>query len=176
MALSWSHTVIIVKDEQTMLDFYTRVLGFQVTDRGPIADDRSIIFLSQQPDEHHQVGFLLGRAEAGPSNSVAHLAFRTDDMAELRARIAKLEAEGVAYRPTSHGNTWSVYFQDPEMNGIEIFCATPWHVRQPQGEVWNTRLSDAELRDWTEATFKSEPEFSRQEDYIARRRKELAKT
>jgi len=174
MSLSWSHSVLFVQDEQQMLDFYTRVLGFNVSDRGPISDGREIIFLSQQPDEHHQVGFMLGRAGSGVSNSIAHLAFRVGSITELRDMIAKLEAEHVNFRPTSHGNTWSVYFQDPELNGIEILCDTPWHVQQPQGQLWDTTLDDEALTVWTKETFKAAEDFRPREEYIERRRKALA--
>ncbi len=174
MALSWSHSVLIVRDEAKMLDFYTRVLGFQVTDRGTIRDNQQIIFLSQQPDEHHQVGFILGREDAGPSNNLAHLAFRVENLGELRQKIAALKGEEVQLRPISHGNTWSVYFQDPEGTGIEIFCDTPWHVQQPQGQQWDLEAGDDHLKAWTEATFKEEPSFGTRADYIARRVRELA--
>ena len=40
-------------------------------------------------------------------------------MEELRGFIASVEGEDITYRPTSHGNTWSIYFQDPEQNGVE---------------------------------------------------------
>jgi catechol 2,3-dioxygenase len=176
MALSWSHSVLFVQDEQKMLDFYTRVLGFHVTDRGPITDGREIIFMSQQPDEHHQVGFMLGRSDSGASNSVAHLAFRVGELTELRDMIGKLEAEDLSFRPTSHGNTWSVYFQDPEMNGVEILCNTPWHVQQPQGKVWDIKMDDDALAAWTKETFQAAEDFRPQAEYVERRRKALAAT
>ena len=30
-----------------------------------------------------------------------------------------------------HGNTWSVYVEDPEGNRIECYTPTPWYVKQP---------------------------------------------
>ena len=41
--------------------------------------------------------------------------------------------------------TLSIYFNDPERNGIEVFWDTPWHVAQPQGKVWDTELDEAAL-------------------------------
>lgn len=152
-----------------MLDFYTRVLGFQVTDDGPIAGERHIHFLSQQPDEHHQLGLVDTREDDGAPNSLAHLAFRVEAIGELREVIAKITAEDVSFRPVTHGNTWSVYFQDPEQNGIEIFCDTPYHVQQPQGETWDPAMSDADLDAWTRETFKTATNFEPRGDFIARR-------
>lgn len=173
MALSWSHTVLQVKDEATMLDFYTRVLGFQVTDKGDLPGDRYIYFLSQQPDEHHQIGMVTTRTDDGPPNSLAHLAFRVEAMDELRDLIVRVEGEGLSYRPTSHGSTWSIYFQDPEQNGIEIFHDTPFHVQQPQGETWDVKMADDDLLAWTEEKFKDRTEFGPRADYVARRTQEL---
>jgi catechol-2,3-dioxygenase len=94
-------------------------------------------------------------------------------MDELRGLIAGVEGEDITYRPTSHGNTWSIYFQDPEKNGVEIFCDTPWQVQQPQGAIWDTKMDDAALEAWTLERFKDEPGFMKKADYAARRRKEL---
>ena len=59
MLLTWSHAVMYVRDEAVMLDFYTRVLGFEITDRGPLGEQGpDIIFLSQNPEEHHQLAML----------------------------------------------------------------------------------------------------------------------
>ncbi len=174
MALSWSHAVLMVKDEDTMRDFYTRVLKFQITDRGPIPENSEIIFMSQEPAEHHQLAMILGRTDEGPSNTLAHLAFRVADLPELRSIIDRLQDEGVTLRPTTHGNTWSVYFQDPEQNGIEIFCDTPWQVRQPIVDSWDMTLDDNALTAWTHETFQDAAGFSTQADFVARRERELA--
>jgi len=176
MKLSWSHFVLYVRDEQRMLDFYTRVLGFQVTDRGRIAGRGSdIVFLSQDPAEHHQIALVPTREDDGPSNSLAHIAFRVESIKDLRTMIACLKGDGAAMRPITHGNTWSVYFQDPEQNGIEIFCNSPWHVQQPQAEPWDMSLDDEALLAWTEQRFRDEPGFGPRTDYLAKREKQLAK-
>lgn len=170
MALTWSHAVLNVKNADRMLDFYTRILGFHITDRGEIPGrGMEIVFLSQDPGEHHQLALLPIRADEGSSNSLAHLAFRVGEMGELRDLVARLKSEGVQMRPTSHGNTWSVYFQDPELNGIEIFRDTPWHVAQPQGKTWDLDVDDAALLAWTEAEFAGEPGFEPKADFHKRK-------
>jgi catechol-2,3-dioxygenase len=174
MALSWSHIVIYAKDTDRMLDFYTRVLGFQVTDRGDIPGrGYEIIFMSQDPAEHHQIGLATSREKVEPSNSVAHVAFRVQNMGQLRTIITALKSESVTLRASSHGNTWSVYFQDPEQNGIEIFCDSPWQVPHPQVVDWDMDLDDDALLAWTEARFKTQARFETQASFLARRTKEL---
>lgn len=177
MQLSWAHAVVYVTDMDNMLDFYTGVLGFEIADRGPIAGAGSpeIVFLSQVPTDHHQLAFLATRRDDGPSNNVNHFAFRVASLDDVKAVIAALESDGRAtnLNPLSHGNAWSIYFSDPEGNGIEVFCDTPFHVAQPQGKPWDTSLDEDALIDWTRETFAGEPEFGPIETFYARRAREL---
>jgi catechol-2,3-dioxygenase len=178
LALELAHAVVLVNDVDAMVDFYCRVLGFEVTDRGPLArlgDDQEIVFLSMSAEHHHQIAFITG-ADAGQAGRVNHLAFRSSgSVADLRALLSVLEAteEVTAIRPVTHGNAWSVYFSDPEGNGIEVFLDTPWHVAQPQAHSLDLGRGDEEIRQWTEETFGHEPEFGPMDEYRARRRAEL---
>jgi catechol-2,3-dioxygenase len=178
MPLRWSHSVVYVRDLDEMLDFYTNVLGFEVTDRGKVAPAEGapeIVFMSQVETDHHQIAFLPVRQDQAPSNSVNHFAFRTESLGDVRAMLAKLQTDGRASQinPLSHGNAWSVYFQDPEGNGIEVFCDTPWHVQQPQGKPWDPEMSDQELAEWTQAEFEKEPGFGPIGDFYAARAERL---
>jgi catechol-2,3-dioxygenase len=173
MKLSWSHAVLYVRDLDKMLKFYTDVLGFEVTDRGPIAPDApDIVFLSQDADEHHQIAMLpVRKDEATRSNSVNHFAFRVEnftDVTELNKKLAGMD--GINVGPLSHGNTLSIYFNDPEGNGLEVFWDTPWHVAQPQGQPWDTALDEAQALAWVEKNFGDQPSFEPREAYYARRR------
>ena len=58
--LSMSHIGLYVHDLPTMEDFYTRVLGFTVTDRGKVRG-ADIVFTSWDPKDHHQVALVSGR-------------------------------------------------------------------------------------------------------------------
>ncbi len=177
MQLRWSHAVVYVRDLDAMLDFYTGVLGFEVTDRGKVGAESSpeIVFMSQVDSDHHQLAFLPVRQGDEPSNSVNHMAFRVSSLAEVREAADRLQKDGRAsgIAPITHGNAWSVYFQDPEGNGIEIFVDTPWHVQQPQGRPWDLQMGDAELEDWTKAQFEKEPGFGPIEAFYARRAEQL---
>mgnify|MGYP001604577165 CR=1 FL=1 len=53
-----SHVGLYVTDVPKMTDFYTKVLGFVVSDG---AADGRITFLSRNPTDHHQVWALVGR-------------------------------------------------------------------------------------------------------------------
>lgn len=176
MKLRWSHAVIYVRDLNKMVAFYQEVLGFEVSDRGPLipgSADLEVAFLSQVGSDHHQLAFASVRGE-GPSTTLDHMAFRVESFTEVKAMAEKLQADGraTALRPENHGNAWSIYFKDPEDNGLEVFCDSPWHVRQPQGKPWDLSMTEDEMRTQTEAQFSGEPDFiPAAEFYAAHRRR-----
>ena len=169
--LSFSHMGIYVADLARMEDFYTRVLGFAVTDRGELGD-LTIVFLSLDPREHHQIILATGRKEGG-FNPINQVSFRLAELAGLKAMARRLQDEGAKdLSPISHGNALSVYFRDPEGNRLEIFIDTPWYVRQPLRIPMDLSLPDAALWAWAEAEARRQPDFQSVEEWraqIARR-------
>jgi catechol-2,3-dioxygenase len=162
---SFSHMGIFVTDPRRMEDFYTRVLGFAVTDRGPLGS-LSLVFLSRDPREHHQIVLASGRPASGGFNPINQMSFRMADFAGLREMHRRLEEEGVKdLAPVSHGNALSVYFKDPEGNRIELFVDTPWYVQQPLRIPMDMRLPDAELWDWAEREARKQPGFKPVEEW-----------
>ena len=162
MKLSWSHAVLNVHDLEKMLAFYTGVLGFTISDRGELAPNSpEIVFMSNSPDEHHQIALLAMREGETSGNPLNHLAFRVETFEEVKGLYEQLSArEDIKTLPLSHGNTLSIYFNDPEGNGLEVFWDTPWHVSQPQGKVWDTSLDRDTALAWVEDNFKEAPSFS----------------
>jgi catechol 2,3-dioxygenase len=156
---SFSHMGLYVADAARMEDFYTRVLGFAVTDRGNLGAT-AIVFLSRDPREHHQIILASGRPGAGGFNPVNQISFRMADFAGLREMHRRLEREGVAeLSPVSHGNALSVYFRDPEGNRLELFVDTPWYVQQPLRVPMDMTLSDAAIWEWAEREARKQPGF-----------------
>jgi catechol 2,3-dioxygenase len=177
MKLRWSHAVLHVRNLDAMVAFYRDVLGFQVSDRGPLdprAPGLEIVFLSQVGSDHHQLAFAPVRGEE-TSSPLDHMAFRVASFAELKALADRLRADGRAteLRPMNHGNAWSVYFKDPEGNGLEVFCDSPWGVRQPQIRPWDLSMTEEELRRQTEEQFRGEPGFRPIGEFYAEHRRRL---
>ena len=168
--------MLYVHNVAQMVDFYTGVLGFEVTDRGPLGPNE-IVFLSQSANDHHQVAFITGRNAPDPSNSVHHVAFRStgtlDQLKSLKQTLAT-DNRVTEIMPLTHGNAWSVYFRDPEFNGVEVFIDTPWHVRQPQGQPLDLDKSNDEIVETTRAHFSTEPEFGPIDEFYSRRADHLA--
>jgi catechol 2,3-dioxygenase-like lactoylglutathione lyase family enzyme len=163
MKLRWSHAVLYVRDLEGMIDFYGNVLGFEVSDRGPMDPNMpglELAFLTQVGTDHHQLAFAPVRGD-GPSTTLDHIAFRVESLADVKELVDKLKDDGRAgdLAAVTHGNAWSVYFKDPEENTIEVFCDSPFHVKQPQIKPWDFDMSPDELLQYTKEQFADEPEF-----------------
>src|SRR5262250_65740 len=161
--LTLSHVGLSCFDLERMEDFYTRVLGMTVTDRGEVAGGSArLVFLTTDPSEHHQLVLASGRTEGtileGPvlggsfGAAIFQLTFRLTDLATLRRMQARIAAEGnTNFIPLNHGNSWSLYTRDPEGNALELVVDSPWYVRQPCGEYLDLALDDDEILRQTEA-------------------------
>ena len=92
--LKFSHMGFAVHDLVVMEDFYTRVLDFTVTDRGDV-EGMELIFLSRDPDDHHQVILVSGKPEGIPPNPyipqfgsvINQISFKVSSLAELRKSV-----------------------------------------------------------------------------------------
>src|SRR5215470_983217 len=93
--LTLSHVGLSCFDLTRMEDFYTRVLGMTVTDRGEVAGGSArLVFLTTDPREHHQLVLASGRTEGtileGPvlggsfGATLFQLTFRLEDLPTLR--------------------------------------------------------------------------------------------
>jgi catechol-2,3-dioxygenase len=150
-----------------MEDFYTRVLGFTVTDRG-VLGTTELVFLSRDPKDHHQIVLASGRPADAGFNSINQISFRVQNLAALREFHGRVSMEGVKdLAPVSHGNALSVYFRDPEGNRIELFMDTPWYVEQPVRVPIDMALPDKELWAWAEADARKRPGFRPAEQWRA---------
>jgi catechol 2,3-dioxygenase-like lactoylglutathione lyase family enzyme len=165
-ALSFSHVGFFVRDIERMADFYTRVLGFAVSDRGQLGNTQ-FVFLTRDVREHHQIVMASGRPDHLAFNAINQISFRMGGFAGLREMYRAVQAEtGVTeIAPVSHGNALSVYFRDPEGNRIELFVDTPWYVEQPLRIPMDMSLPDAELWQWAHDTARKLPGYRPVEEW-----------
>jgi len=158
--IAFSHFGIHVTDLARMVDFYTRVLGLLVSDRGTLEDGPTLAFLSRDPDEHHQIALVTGRPRGLGYNVVNQISFKVPSLVDLKAMHARVREEGIEeFRIVTHGNAWSVYFADPEGNRVELFVDTPWHTPQPLAEPFDIEAPVEAIRARTEALCRSRPGF-----------------
>ncbi len=173
--LTLSHTTVAVDDIDAMLDFYCGPLGFAVTNRGVFGDGGEMAFISQDPTEHHQIVFVSGMPQPEHQFVMAdHMAFRTGTLDDLRAIGARLEAAGVeGVIPIDHGNAWSLYFNDPEGNGLECFVDSPFHVAQPFADQLDLAADDAAIETETQTRIEGDAEFQSMSEWRAAFRSRL---
>ena len=176
-SLAFTHAGIYVTDMNRMVDFYTRVVGFAVSDRGPrLQGGGEIAFMTRDPREHHQLVLATGRPANLSFNMVNQLSFLVDGLATLKALHRDLKREpGVEdLGPVSHGNALSAFFLDPEKNRIEFYMHTPWHVPQPHRIAMDLSLSDAQLWAAVEQDVRATPGFKPREKWIAEMERKVA--
>lgn len=164
---SLNHLGIYVYDIEAMTEFYTSFFGFIVTDQR--LDPNPIRFMTMTPTEHHQLLLAAGR-QPGQPTTVHQISFLLEDFAALRRvhDAAQAHPQVTNVRGLDHGNSWALYFQDPEGNTIETYVHTPWHVDQPYGKPIDFSLSDAEIYARTEGEVLDNPSFMTAEAYQAR--------
>lgn len=175
-SLDISHFGLYVTDVERMVDFYTRMFGFVVSDRGDSSAGTSIVFMTRDPREHHQLVFAAGRPADLPFNIVNQMSFRVDSAQTLRDMERKLRNEpGVAILgPVSHGNALSLYFRDPEGNRVELLIDTPWHVPQPCRIPVDLSLPDADLWSYIEMKARALPGFKPRSEWQAEITRKIA--
>jgi catechol 2,3-dioxygenase len=180
-SVKFGHFGINCFDIVRMEDFYTRVIGMAVSDRGyvPPPADRHIVFMTLDPGEHHQLilctGRTEGRIEKGPfrgggrGSAINQISFHCASLGELRGMQARLAQAGCNDgTPINHGNAWSIYIRDIEGNPLEFYTDSPWYTPQPCGVSFDLTQSDEEIYRQTEAMCRERPGFEHAEPWRAR--------
>ena len=106
MIFQLSHVAIPVTDMTAMRRFYTKTLGFIVTDqKGEYPGET--VFMSANPNEHHQVVLAASGGTVDTDAVLGHFAMRVGSLEELkRLRQRLIEADIGPLRCLSHGTTW----------------------------------------------------------------------
>lgn len=125
---------LVVRDLDSMIQFYTSVLGFElVSKEGQIASlstsdsKKELLIFKEQKDavQNHQTTGLY------------HIAFLLPTRKDLGNMLVRLLQHQIELGAADHGYSEALYFNDPEGNGIEIYCDKPksfWDIR-PNGEI-----------------------------------------
>lgn len=170
--LTFAHFGMFVTNLPAMERFYTEVLEFTVTDRGQLSGPNGpfdLVFMSRDPDEHHQLVFATGRPSELSFNPINQISFRADTLATLKASWRKLvQANARELIPVTHGNAVSVYGRDPEGNRIEVYFNLPWYVTQPVREGVDLSKDDDVLLAWLESHARGLPGFEPRDQWRAR--------
>jgi catechol 2,3-dioxygenase len=126
------HAKLYVRDLDASVRFYCRFLNLQVTER--VGDDYA--FLSSG-ESHHELALERIAHYAAPAAlprlGLAHLAFQVPDSVSFQAALERLTAAGIPLRAVNNQISWSLYFDDPDGNGVELYWDTR---REPGGSDW----------------------------------------
>lgn len=156
-----THFALFVQDLPKMEAFYTQVMGMTVTDRGQARSAPvQMVFLSSDPAEHHQFVLVSGRPDDVNFSLNQQMSFLVDSLDELRDMRDRVTDAGIKITQcVTHGNAWSIYFNDPEGNRIENYVHTPWYIPQPHSAPLDLDRSNAEIMAYTEAHCREYPGF-----------------
>jgi catechol 2,3-dioxygenase len=127
-AVRVGHVHLRVADLDRALAFYRDALGFGVS-----ADAREHgldMVLVAAGDYHHHIGLNTWDSAGGPPppghTGLYHVAFLYPDRRELGRAVRRLLDHGHPVdHGTDHGGTVSVYLDDPDGNGIELYYDRP---------------------------------------------------
>ena len=116
------HLVLNVKDQTEATKFYTEVLGFEIAVERPGFGT----FLTCGKI-HHDLALFQAKPDAAPISKgglgLNHMALQVEDFDMLTEYYHVLQQNGIIdFRTTDHGMTKSIYIEDPDGNGIELFC------------------------------------------------------
>lgn len=111
-----NHVVLNTVDIDKAVDFYTKVLGFKVTDWS----EHQMVFLRCNKN-HHSIAF-----NQASHASVNHIAYEVDNVDEVMRGISNVRAAGYQelWGPGRHGPGDNIfcYFQDPGGFVMEYTC------------------------------------------------------
>jgi len=133
--LSLGHVVLRVRNRERSEQFYNGVLGLPICAR---FEDSGLKMAFFTLGNHHDFAVMEvsgeGSGRGEHSIGLDHVAFKIgNNLDELREAKSKLEAAGIAPNPVDHEVTKSLYFKDPDGNGIELYvdASDVWR-REPQ--------------------------------------------
>jgi len=114
----FAHFVLRVRKLEDSIAWYRTVLGVEMVHRA-----EKIAFLTYD-DEHHRLALAETPVETERrpgSPGLDHVAYTLTSLGDLLATYRRLLAAGIKPAlPINHGLTTSIYYQDPDGNGVEF--------------------------------------------------------
>jgi catechol 2,3-dioxygenase len=119
------HVHLKVADLDRAVAFYSEVLGFE--EQARMGDDAA--FLSAG-GYHHHIGLNTWESKGGSppprgTTGLYHFAIRYPTRAALARAVQGVLDAGVRIGASDHGVSEAVYLEDPDRNGIELYCDRP---------------------------------------------------
>lgn len=172
--INFTHSGVYCTDLDAMVDFYCRVLGFIVSDKGVASTGNRLFFMTQNPELHHQVVLFDGKPADLPFNPINQLSFLLDSLDDLKTYYQFAKQQGIQkIGQVDHGNAWSIYFADPEGNPVEMYVDAPFYTNQPCKEPLDLELPTEVILAQTEAMCRRRPGFQTRAEWMESTRKRI---
>ncbi|TMH44057.1 MAG: hypothetical protein E6H54_09885 [Betaproteobacteria bacterium] len=131
------HVGLYCRDVTRMVEFYTRVLGFKVSD----VNEKGMTFLRFGADHH---SFVLAPAPQPPSGptvlqQIAMEVADLDSLKRIRTYLLAQDVKASAIKHEGPGNDYTFDFDDPEGNRLQFFCEMDqigWDGKSRPKEQW----------------------------------------
>ena len=137
------HVHIKVSNLKKSEEFYMKIFSLKISERVG-----NYLFLSFGKGHHDLALQEVPNAEQPTENMTGlyHFAIEVDNLGQLADIYFKLKKRKIQMSPVDHGISKTVYFSDPDGNGIEVYVDTrkerkEWHgmsvlIREEQFEKW----------------------------------------
>jgi len=145
------HVVLLVKDVARSAEFYTKVLGFQISDVYPESMmPGRMVFLRFNKD-HHGVALVGGAKQEIKNSEMHHMAFQVETLDEVFLAQKHLQKNNVKIEFAGRrraGCQVAVEFRDPDGHFLEIYwgldqVAPNENARPPEEWLPVSSLEDA---------------------------------
>jgi catechol 2,3-dioxygenase len=128
------HAHLKVRDIKRSIDFYVNFLGLNVTE----VVGNHYAFLTAGT-YHHDIALQNVGSDApkplARGTGLYHIAFEVPDKRSFALAYRALQEAGISAVAVDHYISWAMYFDDPDGNGLEIYCDTR---TQPGGrQLWH---------------------------------------
>ena len=114
----FAHFVVRTSNFAAMREWYQTVLNARI-----VHDDGRLCFMTYD-DEHHRLALVNVPGLKRPAEDawgLNHLAYSYNSLGDLLSTYVRLRERGIVpFRPINHGPTVSMYYHDPDGNGIEL--------------------------------------------------------
>ncbi len=132
------HLVLTVRDVQSSVDFYTRVLKCEaVAFEGAAGEMRHAILVGGQKINLQPADAVVAPHAERPTRGASDFCLRASlPIVEVERHLRRQDAEivlGPVWRVGARARLWSIYLRDPDGNLVEIANEIPLGDALPQG-------------------------------------------
>ena len=119
--LKIGHVHLKISNLKRAEEFYTKIFGFKVSERLG-----NYLFMTFGK-KHHDLALQEIKNSKQPSDDMTglyHFAVELENLKQLADIYFKLKKYDIAFTPIDHGISKTIYFSDPDNNGIEVYVDT----------------------------------------------------